>query len=342
MWGLNMKKFLVITLSILLISIFTSYAATDAKETSNKDTAKVVAVKTGVGVICTATRNSKNAGPANGLVQTEITLVTVLVDDNGVIRDCVIDMGYSGIQFTKKGVIDKKSFELCSSKADLGTKYGMGANSKIGKEWNEQVASLADYVTGKTLKEVEGIAIDSGNGKSTEPDLMNSVTFRIADIHSAIKEAVNNAKHLGASSNDKLSLGMCTSVGSDTKNAGKKNGVAETVYDFAAITYDANNKVTSSVIDEVKNDVLFSKKGIITTNLGVEIKSKMEDADKNKDWCVQTKTLSDYMIGKTTDEISKINIGSYVSNIEAELSKKVTIQFTNIMNAILKAGSYIK
>lgn len=342
MWGLNMKKFLVIILSILLMSFFTAYAATDAKEPSNKDADKVVAVKTGIGVICTATRNSKNAGPANGLVQTEITLVSVLIDDNGVIRDCVIDMGYSGMQFTKKGVIDKKTFELCSSKADLGTKYGMGANSKIGKEWNEQVASLADYVTGKTLKEVEGIAIDSGNGKSTEPDLMNSVTFRIADIHSAIIEAVNNAKHLGASSNDKLSLGICTSVGSDTKNAGKKNGIAETVYDFAAITYDANNKVTSSIIDEVKNDVLFSKKGIISTNLGVEIKSKMEDVDKNKDWYLQTKVLSDYIRGKTTDEISNINLAGFVPKSDAEISKKMTVQITNIRNAIIKAGSYMK
>ncbi|MFR3921799.1 MAG: hypothetical protein ACLTYN_07290 [Dysosmobacter welbionis] len=44
----------------------------------------------------------------------------------------------------------------------------MGAVSSIGKEWNEQ-AAFAAYVTGKTLDEVAGIAVDEAT-KPAEAD----------------------------------------------------------------------------------------------------------------------------------------------------------------------------
>ena len=54
----------------------------------------------------------------------------------------------------------------------------MGSISGIGKEWNEQAQSLADYVVGKTIPEVKGISI-SEEGKPTGADLTASVTMSI-------------------------------------------------------------------------------------------------------------------------------------------------------------------
>lgn len=74
----------------------------------------------------------------------------------------------------------------------------MGKISSIGREWNEQAQSLADYVVGKTIPEVKGISI-SEEGKPTGADLTASVTMSIGGYISAIEQAAANASHLGAS-----------------------------------------------------------------------------------------------------------------------------------------------
>lgn len=330
----------------------TSKASSDALSDASSDegSGEGVPVKTGMGVISTTTNNSKSAGAQSGVAQTETTVAAVLVDDNGVIVDCMIDMAYANIKFTSQGVIDTESSETCSSKADLGTAYGMGANSPIGKEWNEQAAAFADYVVGKTLEEVNGIEIGS-NGKATDVDLVSSVTFRITDIHRAVIEAVNNAQHIGASSLDKLGMGIYTSIGSGTKNADTENGIAQANYGLATVTFGTDNKATSSILDEVKANVEFTKEGKITTQLGIELQSKLEAADSygmkssssiGKEWYEQSKALSDYMIGKTIDEISGISIDDHVSETETDLIGSVTIQIGDCMQAITKASSAVK
>lgn len=64
--------------------------------------------------------------------------------------------------------------------------------SSIGKEWNEQAAAFAKYVTGKTLDEVKGIKVE--DGKAADADLKASVTVSIGDYIKVIEKAVNNAK----------------------------------------------------------------------------------------------------------------------------------------------------
>ena len=54
----------------------------------------------------------------------------------------------------------------------------MSAVSSIGKDWNEQAAAFAAYVTGKTAEEVAGIQIDEAT-KPAEADLASSVTVSI-------------------------------------------------------------------------------------------------------------------------------------------------------------------
>ena len=85
-----------------------------------------------------------------GLVMTgeeDPLAVAVTVDETGVIQDCVID------QMTE---IE----DHLLSKNQLGEAYGMKEASPIGKEWNEQAAAFADYVTGMTLEQVQGIPLD--------------------------------------------------------------------------------------------------------------------------------------------------------------------------------------
>ena len=55
-------------------------------------------------------------------------------------------------------------------------------------EWNEQAASFASYATGKTVSEVAGIAVDE-SGKTTDTDLLSSVTIKIGDFKTLIEKA---------------------------------------------------------------------------------------------------------------------------------------------------------
>ena len=63
----------------------------------------------------------------------------------------------------------------------------MGAVSSIGKEWNEQAAAFAAYVTGKTLDEVAGIAVDEAT-KPAEADLASSVTISIGGFQALLEK----------------------------------------------------------------------------------------------------------------------------------------------------------
>ena len=64
--------------------------------------------------------------------------------------------------------------------------------SPIGKEWFEQSKALSDYISGKTVAEVTGIAVDGGY--PTDADLTSSVTMSISDMQTAVERAGATAK----------------------------------------------------------------------------------------------------------------------------------------------------
>ena len=67
------------------------------------------------------------------------------------------------------------------------TGYGMRKASAIGKEWFEQAAGFAAFITGKTLTEASGIAVNEG-GYPTDADLMATTTMGIGDFLSLIQK----------------------------------------------------------------------------------------------------------------------------------------------------------
>ena len=64
----------------------------------------------------------------------------------------------------------------------------MVAGGGATAEWNEQAASFASYVTGKTPAEVSGIAVDERTAP-TDADLASSVTIAIAGFQALIAKA---------------------------------------------------------------------------------------------------------------------------------------------------------
>ena len=144
--------------------------------------AEDVAVKTGLSFV-TDVKSSKD-----GAAQANIALTAVTVDDNGVITSCVIDYVQAKIKFDETGKLTTDKATEFQSKNELGDGYGMRKASSISAEWNEQAASFASYITGKTAEQVMGIAIDEAT-KPTEVDLSTSVTISIGGFQALIQKA---------------------------------------------------------------------------------------------------------------------------------------------------------
>lgn len=149
--------------------------------------------KLGLGIVSNI-KNSKSAtDSAEGLAQAYSTYTAITTNTDGKITSCIIDASQSDVKFSKTGTITTDAAAKLETKNERGAAYKMKDQSGIGKEWNEQAAAFATYVTGKTISEVKGIAIDDAT-KPTGTDLTGSVTITVGDFITAIEKANANVK----------------------------------------------------------------------------------------------------------------------------------------------------
>lgn len=296
--------------------------------------------KTGLAVISSVSK-ANDAGDDDGLVQTDSTAAAVLVDEKGVITDCVIDVVQTKINFSATGEITTDLSTTYVSKHELGDDYNMRGASPIGKEWNEQADALATYIIGKTIDEVKGMKIE--DGVPAEADLESSVTMQVSDMVAAVEKAVANAEDLGASSSDKIGLGITSDLGK-SKNAGDDDGTAQAYSHYAAVTLDKDNKITSSIVDASQANVKFSAEGVVTeTPTKLETKLELGDGYNmkgaspiGKEWFEQSKAFTDHIVGKTISEVTGMAL---TDGAPSDLESSVTITVGGFLSAIEKAGA---
>ena len=127
------------------------------------------------------------ADAPEGAVNTLETYATIaaVTMDGDTVTSCVIDAVQATGSIDAQGRLMGDTGAAVLSKNDLGTDYGMGKVSSIGREWNEQAAAFSAYVAGKTLDEIAGIAVDEAT-KPAEADLAASVTISIGGFQSLL------------------------------------------------------------------------------------------------------------------------------------------------------------
>ena len=136
----------------------------------------------------TSLSDSKNASAEeDGLAQAYATVGAITMNGD-TITSMVIDAVQANVNFDVSGQITTDLSLPQASKNQLGDDYGMRVASSIGKEWYEQAASFAAYVTGKTPAEVSGIAVTE-DGKAADADLAASVTVSIGDFQTLVDKA---------------------------------------------------------------------------------------------------------------------------------------------------------
>ncbi|HHY99837.1 MAG TPA: hypothetical protein GYA03_01950 [Tissierellia bacterium] len=308
---------------------------TEEPKTEEPKTEELLAegqVKTGLAII-SSIEKSKDAGEKDGVAQTDSVIVAVTVDNEGKIVQTVIDTAQTKIEFSKEGKILPDLNTVFKSKQELKEEYGMGKASSIDKEWYEQANALAEYVVGKTVEEVKGIAVDE-SGVPTEADLVSSVTIKIDPYKEAIEKAVANAKNLGAKASDKLGLGVVTTISKSKDATADAAGLAQAYSTYVAATFDENGKVTSSIIDASQANVNFDATGKITTDLTVAPLTKVELGEGygmkkasaiGKEWYEQADAFAAYVVGKTVEEIKGIAVDESGHATEEDLVSSVTV-----------------
>lgn len=301
-------------------------------------------VKTGLSVTASLSSSKSASAEEEGVIQTDVTLVAVTVNEEGVITACAIDSVQAKMPVDAAGQLTGDMSAPILSKNELGTDYGMGKYSPIGKEWNEQAAALADYAVGKTAEEIQGIAVNEET-RPTDADLASSVTIAIGGLIPAIVDAVENAEYLGAQNGDELKIVTTGSFSAPDLAEGEAAAVQADV-NIAAATMNGDT-ITSCILDGVQAKGAVDAAGQLLTDVTAPVLSKdQKGADYGmgkissigKEWNEQAAAFASYVTGKTVEEIQGIAVNEETRPADADLATSVTIAVGGFQALLGKLG----
>ena len=233
------------------------------------------ALKTGLAIAANAKDSKSATAEEAGEAKYDVTMVAVLVDDNGVIRDCIIDGIATSVQFDNKGALVTDIAAAPQTKNELGENYGMVAWGGAIAEWDAQAAALASFAVGKTVEELKSGAIDETGKAPAGSDLATQATIYLGGYVSAIEKAVANAQHLGAQAGDTLKLVATNEISGSTAATAEEAGLAQLYTTAAALTMKGQT-ITSCFFDAVQAKVNFDTTGTVTTDLTAPVQTKNE------------------------------------------------------------------
>ncbi len=280
--------------------------------------------KVGLGHITSIAKSKDLDGETLPLGQVDTIIAAVAFDKDGKVVKVTIDNAQTKVNFDKElQVTTDKAGEL-KTKVELGADYGMIKNSKIGKEWFEQIAELEKWMIGKTVAEIKAMKVKKvDDAHPSVPDvaeLTSLVTVSIEGYVASVEEAYNNAKEVAPGAVT-LGLGHNISIGKSKGYAladGKETlPLAQVDTVMVASAFDKDGKVVAALIDNAQTKVNFDKDGKVTTDKAGEFKTKVElgpeygmikNSKIQKEWFEQAGALADWMAGKTIDEIKAMKV----------------------------------
>lgn len=347
-----MKKSLALLLAICMIFVFAACgaAAAEIKETAAPETAAPEAteasnLKLGL-YIGTAQSGADATAEADGKAQTDSTIVAVLVDEDGVIVDCILDIAQTKIAFTAAGEVLNKDAEVLS-KRQLGDDYGMSAAATKG-EWYVQAQGFCDYVIGKTAAEVAGIAVDE-TGHATDEALLATTTVKVGTYINAVVSACDAAESLGSQSGDKLGLGVSTTISGSSDATAEADGTCYAYTHYCAVTVNADQQVTAAIVDATQSKININAEGVITTDLEAStVVSKDVIGDDygliaasgiGMEWYEQAAGFCAYINGMSADEISGIAIDETGHAVDEALLATTTVHISDFVKVASEAIS---
>ena len=303
-------------------------------------------VKTGLAVITKVSDSANATSEEEGAASFDVTVAAVTVDEKGVILSAVIDSVPATVGFTGIGELTTPVDTVISTKNELGEGYGMVAWGGAIAEWDAQVAALCDFAVGKTVEELKNGAIDETGKAPQDSDLASSATIYLGGYVSALEQAVNNAKNLGAEGGDKLSLAINSGIKSSTPATEESAGNAQLDVSIAVVT-SREGVITSCIIDELQAKVAFDVTGEILTDLNAPIATKNELGENYgmvawgnaiAEWNEQAAAFASFVVGKTAADVMGISVTETTKPADGtDLASSVTIAIGGFQALIQKA-----
>ena len=279
-----MKKVISIALVLVLaLSVFAMVGCGKDKEPVETPTENVAeTLKFGMGVVASYGDKTDADGDTNGACEVNTTAVAVLLDKDSKIVDIDLDSVVASASWTSEG--KAIAGEEIKTKYELGSDYGMTAAINYGPqndpngdgkvlEWNDQADIFKATAVGKTLAEVKAFVAE--NGSTTGGLATAGCTINVSEFMAALEKAVANAVDSKATADNKLSLAIASSV-ENTDATEDANGKAAVSSTAVATVIGADAKVVVAKTDSIAVEIDFDAKGISSTDVAAEIKTKGE------------------------------------------------------------------
>ena len=317
---------------------------------------------------------------SHGTGESNATVAVVVLDKDGKIVSCRLDVAQNKYKFGDDGEIE---FTRLESKMELGDAYGMATNpyspdnngDGIIKEWYEQAKAFEAYVVGKTVAEVEAMGtqeLPNGYVISNDDELLNAgCTIQITEFINAVVKACNDDQAVKFTPNGDFTVGVSVNSGNNSSSADDEDNyvVGMNVEFGAAVVVDgkivaALNDAYQPVITVEDGEVVsvnVGKKDADGNDLGLMTKRELKEnyamggkpwsPDNDGDgrvleWYVQSAAFSAHVVGMTADEVKAMtitNAGGYLISADADLiGAGCTIQITGLQAVVAEAIMYAR
>ncbi len=302
---------------------------------------------TGLGMgLVTSIAKSTDAGDDPARAQVDTVIATALFDAEGRVVDVIIDTAQTRVQYDEEMKVAADKTEEIRTKVELGEDYGMLKASGIGKEWYEQIAALEAWMVGKTVEEI--VTMPLVEDVPDVPELTSTVTIGVDSYIAAVEKAYDNMVPVTGAT--QLGLGTQVSIAKST-DAGENPARAQVDTTVSGVAFDDEGVVVGVLIDVAQTRVQYDEEGKVASDKAAEIKSKLELGEDygmikasgiGKEWFEQSAALAEWMVGKTVDEITSLNVkvvDDAHQNVPdvPELTSSVTITVESYLAAVAEA-----
>jgi len=322
---------------------------TQTEQPSENEAVEGEMAKIGLGTITSIAKSKSLEGETAPLGQVDTTMAAVGFDAEGRVVKVTIDVAQTKVNFDADLQLTTNKEDEFKTKVEKGDEYGMKKASGIEKEWYEQAAALEEWMVGKTVEEITSMEVDE-EAVPTEAELTSSVTIGVDAYIAAVEEAFNNAVEVEAGA-VKLGLGTAISIAKSKSGEGETTPLAQVDTTMTVTAFDADGKVAGTIIDVAQTKVAFDAEGQLTTDKDAEFKTKVELGDDygmkkasgiEKEWYEQAAALEEWMVGKTVEEITSMEVDEEGNTTDAELTSSVTVGVDAYIAVVEEAATNAK
>ena len=283
--------------------------------------------QTGLGVL-TETSDEGRTGTIHTIA------AAVLLDGEGKVADVMLGELEVELSADGKGAVTMPTDYR--TKRQKGDDYPLAAASSLKKGWAEQADAFADYLTGLTPQQAARLETDK-DGRAADPDLLSGCTIRVDKYRDAVAKACASAAPLGGAKGDRVSLGVVAeNASSDVTATDDKDLNAEVELTFAALTLDADGRITSAIGDMAEPALTVAADGGITAPEAIRTKLELGDgygmrgaSALGKEWYEHSEGYCSYLKGKTEKEVADIP----ADGSDADLAALCTISIDALQKA---------